>query len=196
MPPDRTATTGGSNAVRSASTAATAAAPAGSTTSLARSSSSTNARDPVVADRDNVVDEFTDQRERDLARAGHGDPVGHGRHGVDGHRPAGRQRSQAAAPTGLDPDDAGVRLAVLDCERDPGEQATSTGAHHHGAHVGTLVQDLQSDGPCPATMSGWSNGWISTAPVSAANSPAATNDSSTDAPAKRTSAPYARWPSP
>jgi hypothetical protein len=37
----------------------------------------------------------------------------------------------------------------------------------------------------------WSNGWMSTAPVSAANARAAPSASSTVAPAKRTCAPYA-----
>ena len=41
-------------------------------------------------------------------------------------------------------------------------------------------------------MSGWSNGWISTAPVSASNSRAARRQSSIDVPTKRISAPYAR----
>ncbi len=83
LPPDSTATTGGSNAVGLGEQSGdTAAAPAGSTTSLARSSSSTSARDePVLADRDDVVDERLDQRERHVARTGDGDPVGHRRHG-------------------------------------------------------------------------------------------------------------------
>ena len=46
--------------------------------------------------------------------------------------------------------------------------------------------------PCPATMSTWSNGWISTAPVSSANRRAAASDSSSTLPSKTTSAPYAR----
>ena len=46
--------------------------------------------------------------------------------------------------------------------------------------------------PWPVTMSTWSKGWISTAPVSAANAFAATSASSTLCPWKRTSAPYPR----
>ena len=46
--------------------------------------------------------------------------------------------------------------------------------------------------PWPVTMSMWSKGWISTAPVSAANCFAATSASSTLCPWKRTSAPYPR----
>ena len=44
--------------------------------------------------------------------------------------------------------------------------------------------------PCPAITSRWSNGWISTAPVRAANSRAATSASSTLLPAYSISAPY------
>ena len=46
--------------------------------------------------------------------------------------------------------------------------------------------------PCPATMSVWSNGWISTAPVSSANAWAATRAWVRYSPKKRTSAPYPR----
>ena len=41
-------------------------------------------------------------------------------------------------------------------------------------------------------MSTWSNGWISTAPVSSANRRAPTSDSSSTLPSKTTSAPYPR----
>ena len=43
--------------------------------------------------------------------------------------------------------------------------------------------------PWPATMSGWSNGWMSTAPVRSANSWAATSASVTPVPENSTSAP-------
>ena len=46
--------------------------------------------------------------------------------------------------------------------------------------------------PWPVTMSMWSKGWISTAPVSAENALAATRASSTLWPWNRTSAPYPR----
>ena len=46
--------------------------------------------------------------------------------------------------------------------------------------------------PCPATMSSWSKGWISTAPVSAENRSASSSDWSRYAPWKTTSAPYPR----
>ncbi|SKV18521.1 Uncharacterised protein [Mycobacteroides abscessus subsp. abscessus] len=45
---------------------------------------------------------------------------------------------------------------------------------------------------CPATTSRWSNGWMSTAPVSAANSVAANSASSMVEPVRCTVAPYAR----
>src|SRR5262245_40620331 len=44
--------------------------------------------------------------------------------------------------------------------------------------------------PWPATMSGWSNGWMNTAPVDSAYSLAATSVSSMIEPWNRTSAPY------
>ncbi len=43
--------------------------------------------------------------------------------------------------------------------------------------------------PWPATMSWWSNGWMNTAPVRAANRSASASASSTDAPCKITDAP-------
>ncbi|GGR33263.1 hypothetical protein GCM10015536_43440 [Streptomyces griseomycini] len=43
--------------------------------------------------------------------------------------------------------------------------------------------------PWPAMTSGWSKGWMSTAPVSCAYSSAAASDSSTTWPCSRTSAP-------
>ena len=46
--------------------------------------------------------------------------------------------------------------------------------------------------PWPATMSVWSKGWISTAPVSSANAWAATRAWVRYSPEKRTSAPYPR----
>ena len=46
--------------------------------------------------------------------------------------------------------------------------------------------------PCPATMSTWSKGWISTAPVSSANAFAAASACSRCPGSKTTSAPYAR----
>ncbi len=46
--------------------------------------------------------------------------------------------------------------------------------------------------PCPATMSSWSKGWISTAPVSAAKARAASSAWSMYLPSKTTSAPYPR----
>ena len=45
--------------------------------------------------------------------------------------------------------------------------------------------------PCPVTMSTWSKGWISTAPVSCANARAATSAWSRYWPWKTMSAPYA-----
>ncbi len=44
----------------------------------------------------------------------------------------------------------------------------------------------------PATTSGWSNGWMNTAPVRSASARAAASVSSTSAPTSRTSAPYWR----
>src|SRR5690606_38170598 len=44
----------------------------------------------------------------------------------------------------------------------------------------------------PATTSGWSNGWMNTAPVRSASARAAARVSSTSAPTSRTSAPYWR----
>ncbi len=43
--------------------------------------------------------------------------------------------------------------------------------------------------PWPATMSWWSNGWMNTAPVLAANRSASSSASSTDAPCRITDAP-------
>ncbi len=45
--------------------------------------------------------------------------------------------------------------------------------------------------PCPAMTCSWSKGWMSTAPVCAANTRAATSASSTVMPCSRTWAPYA-----
>ena len=50
LPPDSTATTGGSNASGCSSSAATPAAPAGSTTCLDRSRQSSSARDSVSSE--------------------------------------------------------------------------------------------------------------------------------------------------
>lgn len=46
--------------------------------------------------------------------------------------------------------------------------------------------------PCPAMMSGWSKGWMNTAPVSRAYASAAAIVSSTTVPCRITSAPYCR----
>ncbi len=54
---------------------------------------------------------------------------------------------------------------------------------------GILAMISRPTVPWPAMTSGWSNGWMSTAPVSCENSCAASSAWSMDVPWKRTSAP-------
>ena len=193
LPPDSTTTTGGLNRFGSSSTAATAAAPAGSTTSFARSRPArgpwtTNPRRPSASRR-----RTAGALERHLARQPDRDPVRHRRHRVQLDR-LDRPRATPGTPPHQQPVRRPPRsdAVALHRRRDPGD--------HPPPPVGTTT--VRTCGHCstisspavawPATMSGWSNGWIRTAPVSASNSRAARRQSSIDVPTKRISAPYAR----
>ena len=109
-----------------------------------------------------------------------------------------------------------VRMARLSAdERARGVVAASAGNHAQGVALAAQMLGIQATvfmpegapipkanatrGACatisrphvawPVTMSLWSNGWISTAPVLAEYSPAATSASSTEVPWKTISAP-------
>ena len=152
LPPERTATTGGSNALGSASSAATAAAPAGSTTSLARSRQSSRARDR--ASSETVTTSSTSSRtmgEGHVARAADRDAVGHRRHRRPAATgPAGGQRGRVRrGALGLHADHPDVGRQRLDRDRDAGEQPAAAGADDDGAHVRALLEDLQADRALP-----------------------------------------------
>ena len=147
FPPDSTTTTGGSNADEVARTAATPAAPAGSTTSFARSSNMTSARASQSSlDGDNAVAQCLDQPERNVTGTGDRDPVGHGRHGLQRHRPAGVERRRVGGGADrLHADQPYVGASVLDRERDACQQTAAACTDDDRADVGALLDDLQAD---------------------------------------------------
>ncbi|GMA86139.1 hypothetical protein GCM10025868_13890 [Angustibacter aerolatus] len=102
-------------------------------------------RERVLGDRHHVVDQGLHQRERHLAGAAHRDAVGHGAHAPDGQRVTGGERGRVrrGLPR-LHPDDPDVGSLRLHRRRDARQQSAATGAHHDGAHVRALLEDLEA----------------------------------------------------
>ncbi len=168
LPPESTATTGGSKACGSSINAATARGP-GPVRRPASRVPGTAAAPGTAASSDDGAHlgaQLLDQREGDIAGARHGDAVGHGQHPVQAHRVPGSQRPRVGRRAGCLHADHPHVATVSDRGGDARQQAAAPGGHHDRADVGHLLEDLQADGvPCPATTSRWSNGWINVAPV-------------------------------
>ena len=82
-----------------------------------------------------------------------------------------------------------ARGTALDGHRDAGQQPAAADAISTVSTSGACSRISRPMVPCPAMMSAWSKGWMSTAPVAAANRSASASASSTLAPCKMTSAP-------
>ena len=73
---------------------------------------------PVLVDGDNAVAQCLDQPERNVTGTGDRDPVGHGRHGLQWHRPAGVERRRVCGGSDrLHADQPYVGASVLDRDR-------------------------------------------------------------------------------
>jgi hypothetical protein len=193
LPPERTPTTGASNACGFSITAATAATPAGSTTSFARSSSISSARDN--ASSETVTTSSTSASTwRNVISPGMPTAmpsaivamVSSGT-GCRATSDAGNAAAFSActATTRTSGFNAFTATAMPETRPPPPVQTTIVFAS------GTWSRISSPAVPCPAMTCGWSNGWMNTLPRSAASALAATSASSTVTPLRMTSAPYA-----
>ncbi|MNW56829.1 hypothetical protein D3C74_345750 [compost metagenome] len=194
FPPDRITTTGPSHPVGSASSAATPAAPAGSTTSLARSVIISSARDSSSS-----VTVRTSEPSSDTIENGTGP-------GVPTAMPSAmveRASDVVGTPAASDPGYAAARAAWTPTTLTWGAASAMAAATPATSPPppsgmttvrtsGTCSRISSASVPWPATTSGWSNGWMNTAPVRSASALAAASVSSTSTPTRRTSAPYSR----
>ena len=89
-------------------------------------------RDRALADRDDLVDEALEQRPGELARPLHRDPVGEG----------GGVPHLGSHSDHLDPVEA-----ALDRRRHPGGEAASPERDDHPGEIGSLLDQLQAQGP-------------------------------------------------
>ena len=194
LPPESTATTGVPKCCGWSSTAATAAAPAGSTTSLARSTRASTARDSESSETVSISSTWS-RTAANGRSPGRPTAMPSAIVFIEGSccgRPASSEGGYAAAPAACTPTTrTSGRLALT---------AIATPASRPPPPVGTITvctsgacsSTSSPSVPAPLMMSTWSNGWISTAPVSSANRRAAASDSSSTLPSNTTSAPYAR----
>ena len=100
----------------------------------------------VLRDHADVVYVLLDECEGYVARAAHGDAVGHGAHDLQGDGMSGEERGWVRRRTRrLRTDDLDIRALRGDSERDSGKEPAAAGAHDDSAHVGHLLEDLQSE---------------------------------------------------
>jgi hypothetical protein len=99
------------------------------------------AGDLLFVDGHELIDVFLDQREGALASAPDGDAVGDGGLGGDGDRVAGLACPQhRREPLGLNADDAGFRMALLDGAGNAADEAAATDGDNDGFEVGDLIE--------------------------------------------------------
>ena len=124
------------------SRAARAAAPAPSARSLlALEQDEDGAGDFLFVDGDELVDILRNQREGAVAGAADGDAIGDGGLGGDGDRVAGLAGSQHRGEAlGLDADDAGFWMALLDGAGDTADEPAAADGDDDGFEVGDLVE--------------------------------------------------------
>ena len=106
--------------------------------------------------------------------------------------PASSEPGYAAAPSACTPITRTSGLASLTASATP-ESKPPPPVHTRTVRTSGHCSRISSPTvPCPATMSGWSNGWMSTAPVSSAKALARASASSIVWPPSCTVAPYPR----
>ena len=160
--------------------AATAAAPAGSTTIFARSTRASRARDSDSSETVRISSQWSRTAAKVMS-PGHPTAMPSAIVVID--------VSGTGAPWRSDPGKAAAPSACTPITRTSGRaalMAMAMPASRPPPPVGTITvltsgrcSRISSPAvPCPATMSAWSKGWISTAPVSAANRRASTSASS------------------
>ena len=122
-----------------------------------------------LGDGDDRLDVLGEHGERAGRQAGE-QPVGdrRGRVRRDDRRPAASDRAASSAASGLGADDAGRRVDAVGGERGAREQAAAADRRDHRVEAGDLARRARAPRlPAPAITWSLSNGWISTAPVSA-----------------------------
>ena len=191
LPPESTATTGGSHRPGSASSAAMPAAPAGSTTSLARSRQNSSARE-IAASETVTTSSTTSWTSANGSSPGPPTAIPSAIVAIrsSAHRVPGGQRGRVRRGLlGLHRDHPHVRPQRLDRDPDPGHQPAAAGADQHRPDLRALLQDLQPDGALPGHDVGVVERVHQHRPGLGLERPRATSASSTDSPASRTSAP-------
>ena len=109
-----------------------------------------SAREHVLADGLDRVDQLTDDRIGDLPRTADRDAVSHRGHAGERHGPTGCQgRRVGRGLLRLHPDDAHVGSPGLDCCRNAGAQSAAADIDEDGLDLGALLKDLQAAGPRP-----------------------------------------------
>ncbi len=191
LPPDSTTAIGGVSFSGRSSRAATPAAPAGSTTCLARSRHSSRARDRLSSDTvstsapssHSMLRASSPGRATAIPSAMVGPPVtGTGvRAAIDSGYGA---TSSACTPVILM--SGSVPRAAIAIPAASPPPPTGTTIVRTPGHCSAISRPTV---PCPAMMSGCSNGWMNTEPCSLASSWAFARASSIEAPCSTMSAP-------
>ena len=107
--------------------------------------------DVTLGDGDQVIKEFVEQREREIARALHGNAFGRRAHLIRSHHMTCGQRvlpSGASLRNGAD--HAHFRLERLDGERHSRAQTAATKRHNHIGDVRHVFENLKTDGALSA----------------------------------------------
>ncbi len=181
LPPERTATAGASKSSRGVEPRRRRSRPRARRRACCVPEGAAAPRERLLADRDA-------SRRRSAATAWNGDVAGAADRDAVGHRrhrlerdglPGGERGGVRGGVLGLHADDADVRASGFTAVATPARSPPPPDGTTMVPRPGTCSRISRPQVPWPATMSRWSKGWISTAPVSSANAGASSSASST-----------------